>query len=91
MQGMDWWAVGTYVAALLLLFLGGKLFRVPIKVLGRLLLNAVLGGIALIIVNLLGGFVGIVVGINPVTALCAGILGIPGVALLLVLQGVVTL
>ena len=91
MQGMDWWAVGTYVAALLLLFLGGKLFRVPIKVLGRLLLNAVLGGIALIIVNLLGGFVGITVGINPVTALCAGILGIPGVALLLVLQGVVTL
>ena len=91
MQGMDWWAVGTYVVALLLLFLGGKLFRVPIKVLGRLLFNAVLGGIALIIVNLLGGFVGIAVGINPVTALCAGILGIPGVALLLVLQGVVTL
>jgi inhibitor of the pro-sigma K processing machinery len=38
------------------------------------------------VLNLVGGFFNVGVAINPITALIAGFLGIPGVLLLLVLQ-----
>ncbi|MFZ5974904.1 MAG: pro-sigmaK processing inhibitor BofA family protein, partial [Bacillota bacterium] len=56
------------------------------KVLMKFLLNGVIGGLMLWILNLVGGYIGISVVINPVTALIAGFLGVPGVVLILLLQ-----
>ncbi len=76
----------AYAAGLILLYFLGWILIIPIKYLVKLIINGVIGGILLILVNLLGGFVGINIAINPITAIIAGILGVPGVILLIVLQ-----
>lgn len=78
----------AYAFGLVLLYLIGMLLVVPIKMLIKLVWNGILGGILLFIVNLIGNFIGISLAINPITALIAGFLGIPGVILLLILQNI---
>jgi inhibitor of the pro-sigma K processing machinery len=64
----------------------GVLLVLPIKIIVKLVINGIIGAIALFIINIFGGLVGITIGINPITALIAGFLGIPGIILLLFLQ-----
>lgn len=78
--------VVAYVAGLLLLYIIGWVLITPLKVLIKLLLNGVIGGLMLWVLNLVGGSFGVSVVINPVTALIAGFLGVPGVVLILLLQ-----
>lgn len=63
-----------------------RLLRKPIAIAMKLLLNIALGFISLIIINILGSFIGISIGINWLNALVVGIFGVPGAALLLILQ-----
>ena len=76
-------AFGAGILILLLLF---KIFSWPLKILLKLVVNAVIGAFVLIIFNLVGGFFGLGIPINPLNALIAGILGIPGVLLLLLFR-----
>ncbi len=77
----------TAFAGGLLLLIAVVLFIVPkpIKKLIKLVLNGLIGGVTLWIVNLIGSSVGLFVPLNPLTALIAGILGFPGVILLIVI------
>ncbi len=76
----------TYAGAVLLLFLLGKIFLWPLKVILKLVVSSVIGGVILLAVNLVAGAVGLVlIPLNLITALVVGVLGIPGVILLLVL------
>lgn len=61
-----------------------KLFSWPLKILGKLILNGALGVLLLLLVNFIGGAVGISIAINAVTALIAGFLGVPGVIFLII-------
>lgn len=82
-------SVGTllaFLAGLVLLYIVGILLVIPIKFLIKLLLNAILGGILLFVFNFIGGLFGLSIAINPFNAVIVGILGIPGVILLLILQ-----
>lgn len=79
-------AVLSYGMGLLLLFLLGWLLLKPIKWALKLLVNALIGGAALILLNLAGGPFGISIAVNPLNALIVGVLGLPGVILLLVLK-----
>lgn len=63
-----------------------KIFKKPLKILLKLLVNTLIGFAALILINYLGHFVGIAIGVNWVNAAIVGVLGVPGVALLLILQ-----
>lgn len=76
----------AYAFGLLLLYVVGWLLVMPIKFILRLLYNGIIGGLMLWVLNLVGGFFNLQVAINPITALIAGFLGIPGVLLILVLQ-----
>ncbi|MBW6411521.1 pro-sigmaK processing inhibitor BofA family protein [Clostridium weizhouense] len=67
---------------IVLLFLIVKLLKWPLKV----ILNGVLGVIILYIVNLVGANFNFTLPINPITALIAGFLGIPGVIALAIIQ-----
>ena len=59
----------------------------PLRVILRFLLNTVAGGLLLVVFNYLGGaFLGLQIGLNIITALVVGAMGIPGIVLLLVLQ-----
>jgi len=62
------------------------LLRRPLGLLLRLLARSALGLGALWLFNLAGGLIGVQVGLNPFTALTMGLLGLPGLGLLLLLQ-----
>lgn len=63
-----------------------KLLRAPFRWLIKLLLNMLGGLVMLFVFNFLGGFFGFTLGVNAVSALVAGILGIPGIILLVLIK-----
>ena len=65
-----------------------RLFSAPLKVALRVLINSVLGFGALWLLNLTGGVTGIALGLTIFNSLTVGILGVPGLFLLLLLQWV---
>jgi len=76
----------AYIFGIMMLFLVAKLLLVPIKIVWKLAINAVVGGLALMLINFIGGFFGLYIPINIITALTTGILGVPGVVMILILQ-----
>ncbi len=78
-------SVITYVVAIVILAMLGKLLAWPAQRISRLIFNSLLGGIVLVLLNLLGSFIGLRIAINPLNALVAGVLGLPGIVLLIFL------
>ena len=76
----------AYGFGIALLYLLGYLLMAPLKVIGRFIANSVLGGAALAVINFLGGFLGFHLPLNFFSAIIAGFLGVPGVALLFFLE-----
>lgn len=70
------------IIGIVILYVVLRLFKLPLK----LLINGIFGVILLYIVNFLGADFGINIGINILTALIAGTLGIPGVIALVIFQ-----
>ena len=75
-----------YVTCIIGIFIIGKIFIIPIKVIIKLIINSLLGAVLLYVINIIGTMCGLHIGINVVTALVVGILGIPGAVLLAVLS-----
>lgn len=75
-----------FAIGLIGLYAFGRVLVIPIKILWKLVVNGLIGGIALILINWVGGFVGMYLPINPINALIVGVLGVPGVLLLLILR-----
>lgn len=73
---------GFFLIALL------RVFNTPLRLALRLLLNTLLGFLALWVVHLTAGITGIALGINLWNALVVGVLGVPGLVLLLLVQWV---
>lgn len=82
-------AIVAYAFGLLLIYLIAQSFLTPLKYVGWVLWNGLLGGLALLAINFVGTYVGFHIGLNPVSALVAGVLGIPGIVLLFALRSVV--
>ena len=78
--------IAAYAVGLVLLFFLIRIFYTPLKFAIKLVGNAVAGGLFLVFINLVGGIVNIQIGINIFTALTVGLLGVPGAALMLILQ-----
>ena len=78
--------IAAYAVGLVLLFFLIRIFYTPLKFALKLIGNAIAGGLFLLFVNLVGGIVNIQIGINIYTALTVGLWGIPGAALMLILQ-----
>ena len=76
----------TYVGAIVLIFLVGKIFLWPLKLVLKLAASSVIGGLAILIINALGAGFGLMIPLNLISAVIVGILGVPGVILLLILN-----
>lgn len=76
-------------AALGLLWLLFKLLKKPIKWAFKLLLNALIGFVGLFLLNYLGSYVGISLGINWLNAVITGVFGVPGIVLLLLIKYII--
>ena len=62
-----------------------RIFTLPIKFFAKLLWNT-FTGFLLLIFNALGSMIGLTVAVNAATALTVGILGVPGLILLLLVK-----
>ena len=67
----------------------GKIFLFPLKLLLKLVFNTIIGGAIIYIINLIGANFGFHIGLNLITSLVVGILGIPGAILLIILQFII--
>lgn len=63
-----------------------KLLKAPLKWAFKLFLHALLGFIFLFIFNFFGAWAGLHIGLNWINAIVTGVLGVPGVILLLLIQ-----
>lgn len=85
MQNIFVTSVGYVLGILIVLVLAGICLK-PIKFILKIGINSVLGLGAIWLINFLGASLGIHIGLNPVTAVAVGALGVPGVILILLLQ-----
>ena len=76
----------SLVFIVLAVFLLVRLLLKPLKWIVKLLLNTLGGFLLLLAVNFVGSWAGLSLGLNWINALVAGVLGLPGVALLLILK-----
>lgn len=76
----------TYLACICFLFLFGRLFIVPIKKILKLFLNSIIGGVVIFLINLVGANFGFHIGLNFFTSVLVGLLGLPGVVVLVIIK-----
>lgn len=76
----------TLVVPLLLLIGLIRIIMIPMKLIWKILINSICGFLCLWLLNSISGFTGIYFPLNPVTTIIAGFLGLPGIALLALLQ-----
>lgn len=65
-----------------------RIFRTPLRLALKLLMNTALGFLALWAVNATAAVTGVALGLNLLNALTVGVLGLPGFVLLLLAQWV---
>lgn len=83
---MDFNNIITYIACIFFLFIFGKIFIIPIKTIFKLVMNSVLGGLVIFIINLIGSFFNFHIGLNLITCIFVGILGIPGAIAIVIIK-----
>lgn len=59
----------TYLACICFIFIFGRIFIVPLRRILKLVLNSILGGIVIYIINLVGANFGFHIGINFFTSI----------------------
>ena len=77
----------AYLAGFIILYIVCRIFIRPLKWMFKLMLSCTLGCIAMLVVNKLCASFGTVFFINPMTAMTGGVLGIPGLIITFILQG----
>ena len=75
-----------FIAAALSCVVVFKIAAAPIKLIFKLLLNALSGFLLLLLANLISGFFDSSVPINLVSCILSGAFGIPGVAFIILIQ-----
>lgn len=83
---MDITTILFFILGLILVVIVAMILVVPFKLLIKLLMNAIIGGVFLFLFNIVGSIFNLSLEINPLNAIIVGFLGVPGVILLLVLK-----
>ena len=83
---MGEYAFLVYIGCIIMILILGRIFIFPLKKILKLIINSAVGAILIYIINIVGASFNFHIGLNWGTILCSGILGIPGVVLLIVLK-----
>ena len=83
---MSFWEIAAYLLALFIAIIILRIFVKPLKGILWLCINSVLGGFLLFAFNTVFASAGFSVAINVVTASICGLLGIPGLLLIIILK-----
>lgn len=76
----------TFLACIIILFIVGRIFIVPLKKILKLSINSILGGVLIYVINIVGATFGFHIGLNIGTSIFVGILGVPGAVFLIILK-----
>ncbi len=76
----------TFLACICFIFIFGRIFIVPFKKILKLIINSVLGGLTIYIINLIGAGFGFHIGLNIFTSILVGLLGLPGAVCLIIVK-----
>ena len=85
-MSIDYRMLLAYLIGIILLYFLGRLFLVPLKIILKLVYNALIGGVVLLAINFVGNMFGYHIAFNILTALTVGFLGVPGIVLLILLK-----
>ena len=85
-MGLDLGIFLTYAGAIILVFIIGRLFLWPLKVVLKLVINSLIGGAVILIINAAAAGLGIMIPLNMLNAFILGVLGLPGAVLLVLLH-----
>ena len=83
---MDFNSIITFLACIIFIFIFGKIFIWPLKNILKLVINSFFGGLIIYIINIIGMNFGFHIGLNLLTSIIVGLLGIPGAMLLVILK-----
>lgn len=86
---MDFNTIIAYAFGAIILYIILWIFYKPLKILMKYVAKSALGCLGIIAFNLSLGFLGLNIGVNIGTSVVVGILGIPGLCLLLFLQKII--
>ena len=78
------------LGGLALLAIAARAFSAPLRLAGKAAVNMALGFAALLLLNAASPVTGVSLGVNFFNALVVGVLGVPGLVLLLLVQWVIT-
>ncbi|MBP7175650.1 MAG: pro-sigmaK processing inhibitor BofA family protein [Thermoclostridium sp.] len=76
----------AWVAGILVVLVLGRKLKIPLQFALKLLLNGLLGGVVILLINFFGQYIGFYISLNVFSALIAGVLGLPGVIVLVILK-----
>ena len=76
----------TFFTCIIILFIVGRIFIVPLKKILKLSINSILGGVLIYVINIIGAAFGFHIGLNIGTSIFVGILGVPGAVFLIILK-----
>ncbi len=83
---MENYSLLIYISCIIFLIIIGKIFIMPLKKIMKLVINSAIGAGLIYIINLVGANFNFHIGLNWFTIICSGILGIPGVILIILLR-----
>lgn len=83
---MDFTMILPILIGVAVLFVVLKLLALPMKIIIKLVINGLVGGLVIFIVNLIGANFGFMIDLTWITALIVGFLGVPGVVIVTILQ-----
>lgn len=86
---LDFNVIVSFLACIIFIFIFGKIFILPIKSILKLIFNSILGGTLIFLINIIGTSWNFHVGLNILTSVIIGLLGIPGALLLVILKIIV--
>ncbi|NLY20849.1 MAG: pro-sigmaK processing inhibitor BofA [Tissierellia bacterium] len=74
------------IIGIIFIFGLGRVLGLSLKIIFNLIVNAIAGVITLYVFNFIGKYFGLVLEVNLLNSIIVGILGLPGVALMLIVQ-----
>lgn len=83
---MAWTTLLAYGFGLLLIYALARLLYTPLRWALTLVMNGLVGGAALWVLNWVGAVVHLALPLNPLTALAVGVLGVPGLIMVVLLR-----
>lgn len=84
------WNIIAYLSCICFLFLFGRIFVKPLKFILKLVLNSILGGLTIYLINIIGTSFDFHIGLNVFTSILVGLLGLPGAIFLIIVKLLLT-